>query len=94
MQVECIAYCSPWSILQYFRPALSECPSRKPTFWSSWFPVYKYIESSLLRMVTLLIGKKPSLIRAYTSEQFHKSLCCSRTQSIKVDERLDQQFGM
>ena len=27
MKVESIAECSPWSILQYFRPALSDNPS-------------------------------------------------------------------
>ena len=36
MKVESIAECSPWSILQYFLPALSHNQSWKPfmsTFW-------------------------------------------------------------
>ena len=32
MKVESIAECSPWSILQYFRPALSETQSSTPYF--------------------------------------------------------------
>ena len=34
IKVESIADCSPWSILQYFGPALSENWSSKTNFWS------------------------------------------------------------
>ena len=33
MKVQSIAECSPWSILQYFWPALSDNGSWKPIFW-------------------------------------------------------------
>ena len=40
MKVESIAECSPWSILQYFRPALSDN-------WS-WKPIYGILRVSVL----------------------------------------------
>ena len=45
MQVESIAECSPWSILQYFWPALSDN-------WS-WKPIFGLFESGRLRPVLL-----------------------------------------
>ena len=54
MQVESIAECSPWSILQYFWPALSND-------WS-WKPIFGLFESSRLRQV-LLYCQKPIVIR-------------------------------
>ena len=37
MKVESIAECSPWSILQYFLPALSDNRILKTNFFSSFF---------------------------------------------------------
>ena len=45
MQVESIAECSPWSILQYFWPALSDN-------WS-WKPIIGLLASGRLRQVLL-----------------------------------------
>ena len=45
MQVKSIAECSPWSILQYFWPALSDN--------SNWKPFFKFFLSDRLRQVLL-----------------------------------------
>ena len=45
MKVESIAECSPWSILQYFWPALSG--------YRSWKPVFVFFLSDRLRQVLL-----------------------------------------
>ena len=50
MKVESIAECSPWSILQYFWPALSN--SR------SWKPILVFFSSGHLRQVLLYKHKK------------------------------------
>ena len=47
MQVESIAECSPWSILQYFWPALS-------ANWS-WKPIFGLFESGRFTQVLLYI---------------------------------------
>ena len=48
MKVESIAECSPWSILQYFWPALSDN-------WS-WKPIYGLFESGRFTQVLLYMG--------------------------------------
>ena len=45
MKVESIAECSPWSILQYFRPALSD---NQP-----WTPILVFVLGGCLRQVLL-----------------------------------------
>ena len=45
MKVKCIAECSPWSILQYFWPALSDN-------WS-WKPIFIFFESGGFTQVLL-----------------------------------------
>ena len=45
MKVRSIAECSPWSILQYFQPALSNN-------WS-WKPIFGLFESGHFRQVLL-----------------------------------------
>ena len=47
MKVESIAECSPWSILQYFWPSLSDN--------RSWKPILVYFLSGRLRQVVLYI---------------------------------------
>ena len=49
MKVESIAECSPWSILQYFWPALSDN-------WS-WNPIFRLFESGSFTQVLLYVGK-------------------------------------
>ena len=48
MKVERFAECSPWSILQYFWPALSDN--------GSWKPILVFILSGRLRQVLLYMG--------------------------------------
>ena len=43
MKVESIAECSPWSILQYFWPALSDIWSWKPIFGLLYSGHYKQV---------------------------------------------------
>ena len=50
MKVESNAECSPWSILQYFWPALSNN-------WS-WNPIYGLFESGCFTQVLLYINYK------------------------------------
>ena len=45
MKVESIAECSPWSILQFFWPALSD-------IWS-WKPIFGLLESGRFTQVLL-----------------------------------------
>ena len=47
MKVEIIAECSPWSILQYFWPALSDS-------WY-WKPIFVFFLSGRLRQVLLYV---------------------------------------
>ena len=47
MKVKSIAECSPWSILQYFWPALTNYPSSKP--------IFSFLLSGCLRQVLLFI---------------------------------------
>ena len=47
MKVESIAECSPWSILQYFWPALSDN--------RSWKPILVFFLSGRLRQVLLYL---------------------------------------
>ena len=61
MKVESIAECSPWSILQYFRPAF--CDN-----WS-WKPIFGLFESGQFTQVLLYIDD----LTSQNKDQAHKS---------------------
>ena len=66
MKVKSIAECSPWSILQYFWPALSDK-------WS-WKPIFGLFESGRFRQVLLHILMEASFdtLIVFLKECFEK----------------------
>ena len=72
-----------WSILQYFWSAFNDD--------LSWKPIFGLYESGRFRQVLLYSTAKQRRLRwACADAQTHQSLSCSHTQSIDVDEDLDQ----
>ena len=67
MKVESIAECSPWSILQYFWPALSDD--------RSWKPIMVFFLSGRLRQVLLYVVRSNVSHRVELLKKMSKEMC-------------------
>ena len=62
MKVESIAECSPWSILQYFWPALNDNRSWKPILVFFLRQVLLYVLNGVVQLVFLGFGTKNTTV--------------------------------